>query len=154
MDFEAVDLRQDPNASRYVKDETVQVVLARSAGTIASREGVNHYRRGDALIVGSSGDRWSVARDRFDARYLAVPPLRHGADGAYRSRPVPVLARRIAEPFTVRRCPAGDLLQGGAGDWLLQYAPGDWGIVDAAKFRRLYRPFDAAAPAAAPPAQG
>jgi hypothetical protein len=154
MDFEAIDLCQDPIASWYVKDETVQVVWAHSAGSIASREGVNHYRPGDALIVGCSGDRWSVARDRFDARYLAVPPLRHGADGAYRSRPVPVLARRIAEPFTVRRCTAGDLLQGRAGDWLLQYAPGDWGIVGAAKFRRLYRPYEPAVAVTAPPAPG
>jgi hypothetical protein len=138
--IEGIDLRQDPQATRYFKDETVQVVFACSAGSIASREGLNHYRAADALVTGSAGDRWSVSRDRFDARYQAVPPLRHGADGAYRSRPLPVLARQIPEPFTARRCLGGDLLHGGAGDWLLQYAPGDWGIIEDAKFRRLYRP--------------
>jgi len=35
---------------------------------------------------------------------------------------------------------AGDLLRGSAHDWLLQYAPGDFGLVEDAKFRRLYRP--------------
>jgi PGDYG protein len=153
MDVGAVDLRQDARASWYIKEETVQVEFARVAGSLASREGPNHYRAADALILGSGGDRWSVARERFDARYQAVPPLRHGADGAYRSRPLPVLARQIPQPFTVRRSLAGDRLQGSAGDWLLQYAPGDWGIVEDAKFRRLYRPCEAAPAATSPPAR-
>jgi hypothetical protein len=146
MDFESLDLRQDRAAAWFVKDETVQVAFALHAGSIASREGPNRYRAADALIVGSGGDRWSVSRDRFAARYQPVPPLRHGAKGAYRSRPLPVLARQIPDAFTVRRCAAGDLLRGGAGDWLLQYAPGDWGIVENQKFRRLYRPHPCAQP--------
>lgn len=140
MDFESVDLRQDRRAASYVKHETVQVVFAPGTGCLASREGPNHYFAADALITGSGGDRWSVARDRFDQRYQPVPPLAHGADGAYRSRPLPVLARQIPEAFKARRSLAGDLLRGNPGDWLLQYAPGDWGIVEDGKFRRLYRP--------------
>lgn len=139
MDFESVDLRLDRHACRYVKDETVQVVFAASSGCISSREGPNHYGAGDALITGSGADRWSVSRDRFDQRYQPVAPLPHGSDGAYRSKPLPVLAMQIPEPFTARRCAAGDLLRGNPGDWLLQYAPGDWGIVEDARFRRLYR---------------
>lgn len=146
MDFEAPDLRQDPCAARYVKHETVQVAFARSSGSLESREGANRYQAGDALITGSGGDHWSVSRDRFDARYRPLPPLQHGSDGAYRNKPLPVLARQIPQPFTVPRCPGGDLLHGCAGDWLLQYAPGDWGIVEAAKFQRLYRPEAASAP--------
>jgi PGDYG protein len=140
VDFQSVELRDDPAAASYVKQETVQVVFALDDGSIASREGANHYRAGDALLTGSGGGRWSVSRDRFDQRYQPLPPLRHGADGAYRSLPLPVLARQIPEGFTVRRSAAGDLLHGSAHDWLLQYAPGDWGIVEDARFRRLYRP--------------
>lgn len=150
MDFEAIDLRQDARASCYVKDETVQVVFAHSAGSIASREGANRYAAGDALLTGTGGDRWSVARERFEARYRPLPPLPHGADGAYRNLPLPVLARQIGAAFTVRRRAGGDLLHGGAGDWLLQYAPGDWGIVADARFRQLYRPYPGAGPATAP----
>jgi len=139
VDFESVDLRQDRRACRYVKHETVQVVFASNAGCIASREGPNHYRAGDALITGSGADRWSVSRERFDQRYQPLPPLPHGSDGAYRSKALPVLARQIPEHFTARRCAGGDLLRGNPGDWLLQYAPGDWGIVEDARFRRLYR---------------
>ena len=139
MDFDAPDLRHDRAALSYVKNETVQVVFARAAGSIASREGANQYSAGDALITGSGGDRWSVSRERFDRRYLPLSPLAHGTDGAYRSAPLPVLARQIGDSFTVRRSATGDLLRGHALDWLLQYAPGDWGIVEDAKFRRLYR---------------
>jgi len=143
MNFEQPELRADPEAAWYVKEETVQVSFATAAGTVGSREGPNHYRRGDALVTGSTGDRWSVSRARFDARYQPASPLPHGTDGPYRNRPLPVLARRIAVDFTVRREAGGDPLQGHAGDWLLQYAPGDWGVVAAAKFRRVYRPYQA-----------
>jgi PGDYG protein len=140
MNFEAIDLRQHAQASCYVKDETVDVEFAPSGGSIDSREGANLYRAGDALLTGSCGERWSVARERFDARYQPLPPLAHGADGRYRNRPLPVLATQIASAFSVRRRTGGDLLHGCAGDWLLQYAPGDWGIVAEERFRRLYRP--------------
>jgi hypothetical protein len=50
-----------------------------------------------------------------------------------------VLAKRMNVAFTVERSAGGDLLQGKAGDWLVQYAPGDHGIVAAARFDRVYR---------------
>jgi hypothetical protein len=139
MHFEAVDLREHAGAVSYVKQETVRVAFARAPGSLASREGANHYQPGDALVTGSGGDRWSVSRERFDRRYQPLPPLPHGSDGEYCSLPLPVLACQIPQAFTVRRSAGGDLLRGGAHDWLLQYAPGDWGIVEDAKFRRLYR---------------
>ena len=135
----APDLRSDPEAAVYVKVETVRVTFALSDGVIASREGPNRYQTGDALVTGSTGDRWSVSRARFDSRYQPVPPLSGGQDGAYCSLPVPVHARQIAADFVVLRSAGGDLLHGKAGDWLLQYAPGDWGVVESAKFMRVYR---------------
>jgi hypothetical protein len=151
MHFEAIDLRQDAHAASYVKDETVEVVFAQRAGSIASREGPNLYGAGDALLTGTGGDRWSVARARFDARYRPLPPLPHGADGAYRNLPLPVLARQMATDFTVRRRAGGDLLHGSAGDWLLQYAPGDWGIVAQTRFRQLYHPWHPGGTGTVPP---
>jgi hypothetical protein len=137
--LENIELRSDPQAACYVKDETVRVVFAQRAGEIASREGPNRYAVGDALITSSTGDRWCVSRDRFDAKYEPVAPLAHGVDGAYRNKPLPVLAKQMHEPFCVARSAGGDLLRGLAGDWLLQYAPGDYGVVENARFRRVYR---------------
>jgi len=134
-----IDLSGDAAAALFVKDEVVAVVFARTAGELVSREGPNRFAAGDALITGSTGDHWSVSRLRFDAKYLPVAPLPAGADGTYRSRPVPVLARQMPDAFSVARCAGGDLLQGAAQDWLLQYAPGDFGIVEDARFRQVYR---------------
>ena len=139
-----VDLAGDPAADWFAKDEIVAVAFARTDGELASREGPNRYSAGDALITGSTGDRWSVSRARFEARYLPVAPLRAGEDGGYRSRPIPVRARQMAASFAVARSAGGDLLHGAARDWLLQYAPGDFGIVEEARFRKVYRPLPTA----------
>ncbi len=134
-----IDLRNDPNAARYVKNELVLVAFAGATGELISREGLNRFQTGDALITGSTGDRWCVSRDRFDAKYEAVPPLSHGADGRYRNRPIPVLAKQMRTAFSIARCENGDLLLGLTQDWLLQYGPGDFGIVENARFQKVYR---------------
>ena len=142
LELKNIDLTRDAAAAVFVKNEVVDVVFAAAAGELISREGPNRFQPGDALITGSTGDRWSVSRSRFDAKYVPVAPVEAGADGRYRSRPVPVLARQMAEAFTLARSSGGDVLQGSAQDWVLQYAPGDFGIVENARFQRVYRPFD------------
>ena len=133
------DLTADPAAQRAIKDERVSVEFAVQAGELVSAVGVNRYSPGDALITGSTGDRWCVSRDRFDAKYDPEPPTVQGKAGDYRNRPVAVLAKRMNQPFTVARTAGGDSLSGAAGDWLLQYAPGDYGIVERTRFERVYR---------------
>jgi PGDYG protein len=133
------DLTADPAARRAVKDERVSVEFAVQAGELTSAVGINRYSPGDALITGSTGDRWCVSRDRFDAKYDPEPPTARGEAGDYRNRPVTVLAKRMNESFTVARMAGGDSLSGSAGDWLLQYAPGDYGIVERTRFERVYR---------------
>jgi PGDYG protein len=137
--FNNIDLTRDPKAQRYFKNEIVDVEFAREAGKISSREGANHYAVGDAIITGSNGDHWSVTRDRFDAKYDVIVPLKHGDNGQYRNKRLPVLAKQIQNAFSIRRVAGGDLLHGKANDWLMQYAPGDHGIVDNEKFLRVYR---------------
>jgi hypothetical protein len=148
LEFEVFDLSTDPEARAYVKDEIVEVQFATCDGLLESREGPNRYEAGDALITGSTGDRWSVSRGRFDLKYepLANPgdagidsaDLQPVATKRYRNRPHPVLARCILEPFTARRSAAGDRLHGTAGDWLVQYAPGDYGVVEKTRFAQVY----------------
>ncbi|MGC3982178.1 MAG: PGDYG domain-containing protein [Steroidobacteraceae bacterium] len=134
-----LDLQLDPRARAYVKREIVSVSFARSDGGIQSREGLNRYSTGDALITGSTGDHWSVTRDRFDAKYLPLNGIAHGEDGQYQNRPLPILAIQQTQAFDVERSAGGDVIHGAAGDWLMQYAPGDHGIVENAKFQRVYR---------------
>jgi hypothetical protein len=134
-----IDLSTDPLAARYVKDEIVAVAFARDAGQLQSLEGPNRYAPGDALITGSTGSRWSVSRARFDLKYAPLPPTLAGDDGRYRARPIPILARQLAEAFTAARSAGGDVLRGNANDWLLQYAPGDFGVADNQRFVQVYR---------------
>jgi len=136
-----VDLRTDPAARPFVKDETVHVDFATQAGELMSLEGPNRYAPGDALITGSTGDRWVVSRERFDAKYVpADASFAHGQAGAYRNRPSVVLAKQMREAFSLARSEAGDVLHGHPGDWVLQYAPGDYGVVQAQRFAKVYRP--------------
>jgi hypothetical protein len=137
--FQNVSLESDPLAARYVKDELVTVRFAAVEGVIQSREGPNHYQRADALVTGSTGDNWSVIRARFEEKYEPLAPREMGQDGSYRARRIPVWARQIDEPFAVERRAGGDRLTGNAGDWLLQYAPGDFGLVEDKRFKGVYR---------------
>ncbi|MCO5399530.1 PGDYG domain-containing protein [Ralstonia soli] len=137
-----VDLRTDPAARPFVKDETVHVDFATAPGELMSLEGPNRYAPGDALITGSTGDRWVVSRERFDAKYVSADAsVAHGQAGAYRNRPSVVLAKQMGEAFSMARSEAGDVLHGQAGDWVLQYAPGDYGVVQAQRFAKVYRPY-------------
>ena len=140
IELNQVDLRTDPAAQRVVKDETVAVEFATSTGELMSLEGPNRYAVGDAIISGATGERWVVSRQRFDPKYRpADTALAHGEPGAYRNIPSPVLARRMDEPFTLLRSAGGDRLSGSAGDWVMQYAPGDYGVVKAERFAKVYR---------------
>ncbi len=140
LQLKNIDLTCNGAATQFVKDEVVEVEFATSTSELTSREGRNRYQAGDALITGSTGDRWSVSRARFEARYTPVAPLQPGQNGSYRANPVPVLALQMPEAFTLERSAGGDVLHGLAQDWLLQYAPGDFGVIENARFQRVYRP--------------
>lgn len=138
LELSNIDLTTDPVAARYVKTEIVTVAFAQQAGELISLEGPNRYQAGDALITGSTGSRWSVSRQRFEAKYAAAPPTVDGQDGRYRARPIPILAKRMPEPFTAARSAGGDVLRGKAGDWLLQYGRGDFGVAEHHRFAQVY----------------
>jgi hypothetical protein len=136
-----LDLSTDPAAKRVVKDEAVSVEFAAAAGELMSLEGPNRYAPRDAIVTSGDGERWVVSRERFDAKYVpdTSAQIAHGEPGIYRNRPSVVLAREMHEPFTIARSSDGDVLTGNAGDWVMQYAPGDYGVVKAARFARVYR---------------
>lgn len=139
LELKDIDLTRDPAAAYYLKTEVVQVVFALEPGELISLEGPNKYQIGDAIITGCTGDRWSVDRHRFDAKYQGVAPTQEGHDGAYTARPVPVLAKQINESFTAARSAGRDVLRGEAGDWLMQYGPGDFGVCGQGRFAKVYQ---------------
>jgi hypothetical protein len=134
-----IDLRDDAGAHWVVKDEAVMVEFAAADGVLESEVGANRFAAGDALLTGSTGDRWCVSRDRFDAKYRPEGTLRAGEAGWYRNVPQRIRGKQMAVAFSIARSTGGDVLRGAAGDWLMQYAPGDFGIVARARFTAVYR---------------
>jgi PGDYG protein len=137
-----INLGTDPAARRVQKNERVMVEFAAGEGVLESAVGLNRFAPGDALLTGSTGDRWCVSRDRFDEKYRPEPAVRHGQPGAYRNLPVALLAKQMSEAFSVPRSHGGDVLRGHAGDWLIEYARGDYGIIARARFDRVYTMVD------------
>ena len=137
------DLSADRSAKR-ARDYPVVVTVefAAADGILTTREGPVQYRRGDALLTGIEGERWSVTRKTFDDSYETVPPLRPGKPGQYRKCPCVVWAKSMREPFTVTLDQGRGVLRGEAGDWLVQYAPGHQSVVAAAVFAQAYELLD------------
>jgi PGDYG protein len=134
-----VDLACDVEACWIIKNETVSVEFAEVDGELQSAVGINRYSRGDALVTGSTGDRWCVSRARFDAKHQSVEGRPSGQNGRYCNIPRPIRGKCMGMPFSVARCADGDVLQGVAGDWLVEYGPGDHGIVARGRFAQVYR---------------
>lgn len=127
------DLARDPRAWRVLKRPVVVAVrFAVKDGTCATLEGPVRYRRGDALVTGTVGEQWPIARERFDKTYERV------AEGQYRKRPAVAYALRLQTAMRVPLGDEGDVLEARQGDWLLQYDDGGYGIVDAEVFEQAY----------------
>jgi hypothetical protein len=133
-----VNLSTDSNAVRVQKTERVTVQFATQTGTLQSREGPNNYHSGDAIVQSASGDKWVVNHARFTDKYTAVKPLIMGEDGAYDAVPQVILAKLMHVDFALHRKAGGDLLHGKAGDWVLQYAVGDFGVCEQVRFAQVY----------------
>ncbi len=93
---------------------------------------------GDAIITGTAGEHWRVSRARFPAKYRPVPPTPAGEAGIYVSLPYRILAVPMSEPFEVLLADRVSRLTGGAGDWLVDYGDGSFGVVSAAIFAGTY----------------
>jgi len=135
------DLRADPDALHVLKRALpVAAAFAAGDGICPTLEGPVRYRRGDAVLTGTHGERWPVARELFLAAYDPVPPTRPGEDGDYIKRKLPVLALRLERAVQVPVGWQDDPLEGRPGDWLLRYHDGTHGVLRDAIFRDSYEP--------------
>jgi hypothetical protein len=136
-------LEHDPRALRVCKKPVpVHVEFAAADGICRTLEGEVRFRAGDALLTGGQGEHWPVRRDLFLSSYEPVPPTRSGANGTYRKLPAVARARRLTAAAEVSVSWQNDPLHGQAGDWLIRYADGSYGIVRDSIFRETYAPAD------------
>ena len=117
---------------------TVQVRFVDRNCAVETLEGVVQANPGDAIVTGSFGEVWPVARDSFAGKYKALPPLQPGAAGYYLSLPIEVAATPMHAPFEVVLADGASRLHGQAGDWLVDYGDGNLGIVNADIFKATY----------------
>jgi hypothetical protein len=132
-------LATDPAALRARRRPTlVTVRFAEQAGHVETLEGPVRHQAGDALVTGESGELWPVGRTRFLETHEPVEGTLAGCDGIYRRRSGMVMAKRLSCTEDVVLSGARGTLHGDAGDWLVEYAPGDAAIVAADIFERTY----------------
>lgn len=140
-DFSGEDVAADPRSVRVVKRGIpVPVYFAEEDGMLETREGAIAYRKGDALLTGPEHESWPVVRGRFEEIYDPVPGTRSGANGTYRKKNgIAAVALQVDEPFMVELSDDKGTLRGESGDWLLQYSPGEYGVVGRDIFEATYR---------------
>ena len=139
LDLTEQDISTLPGAKRVVKqDIPVQIYFAKEAGRVKTREGMVSHEAGDAIITGMDKELWPVALSIFKKKYQPIDGTRHGQTQAYLPVAIPAWALQIHEPFTVLLSNERGSLLGKPGDWLLQYAPGECGIVDKDIFEKSY----------------
>lgn len=97
------------------------------------------FEAGDAILTGTRGECWPIARRSFEVNYVPFGPARAGADGKFYKRPSPILGVQMREGFVITA--ARGRLEGKSGDWLVQYdeAGQDLGVVSAEIFAETYR---------------
>lgn len=114
----------------------VEVSFATNDGSIRTSEGVQAYQAGDAICTGVEGEQWPIQRQRFEATYEPMDGQAMGEDGRYVKRPLQVRVLRMDAPFYVET--GWGRLEGDAGDWLVEYGPGDRAVVNGAIFDKTY----------------
>lgn len=131
----------DGDPRRVFARKLVREIQARFTAepcTVQTNEGVVYARAGDAILTGIAGEHWRVSRAHFAARYRPVPPTLAGEDGRYVSLPNHIMCVCMSEPFEVLLADGLSRLHGGAGDWLVDYGDGSFGVVSPAIFAVTY----------------
>jgi hypothetical protein len=106
--------------------------------TVQTREGIVHAHAGDAIVTGTAGEHWRVTRARFAEKYQPVPPTKAGEPGRYASLPYRIMCLPMDTPFEVLLVDGVSRLSGHAGDWLVDYGDGSFGIVSKDIFATTY----------------
>jgi phosphoglycolate phosphatase len=138
-DFTGEDISANPNCVQATKkDIPVPVTFAFEDGVLRTREGAVAYRKGDALLKGGENEEWPVAFQHFKEVYIPTEDTILGKDGKYSKKAFPAFALQVEEPFLVELSDDRGILQGATHDWLLQYAPNNYGIVAQEIFEMTY----------------
>ena len=128
------DLSQDPEGFETAKKPIpLEFSFTDTDQTIETKEGSVQARAGDAIMTGTEGEQWPIPIEKFKQTYDDL------GDGTAAKKDIPVFAKEMSEPFQVKVSWSSDLLSGERGDYLVQYGPGDYGIVGKDIFLKTYK---------------
>ena len=107
--------------------------VAQSDVTVNTKEGPVKARKGDFIMTGTKGENWPIPEDKFRQTY----DVQSGGTTAAKKK-INVRAAQMKKPFEVKVSWSADTLKGKAGDFLVQYGPGDYGVVGKEIFEETY----------------
>ncbi len=116
----------------------VEVEFASTPQLVQTLEGPVRCQAGDAILTGVQGERWPVARERFERKYEPAGGQAAGLPGPYRKRFARVQATRLQAGLELALSGDRGRLCGQPGDWCVWYAPDDAAIVAADVFPKTY----------------
>jgi len=127
------DMSEDPDAFKTAKKPIpLNFRFAEEEETIETKEGPVVAPPGAAIMTGTEGEQWPIPIESFEQTYDVL-------EGVAAKKDIPVFAKEMIEPFQVKVSWSDDLLQGEAGDYLVQYGPGDYGVVGRKIFGDTYK---------------
>ena len=128
------DLSQDLDGFETAKKPIpLQFRYADDEETIQTKEGPVSAKKGDAIMTGTEREHWPIPAEKFEQTYDVLVP------GLAAKKDIPVFAKEMLGSFQVKVSWSDDLLQGEGGDYLVQYGPGDYGVVGKEIFGKTYK---------------
>jgi hypothetical protein len=128
-----IELTNDPSAQQVQKKAIpLQYRIAEKPEIVQTLENPVKARVGDYIMTGTRGENWPIPVEKMKETYDIID------DSTAAKKPLPVPAKQMQEDFFVTVSWSTDKLQGKPGDWLVQYGPGDYGVVEASIFDETY----------------
>jgi len=110
----------------------IKYVVAALNGKMKTNEGDASYKKGDYIVTGVEDESWPISKKKFESTYKIINKT------AAVKKPVSVLAKQMNKGFSVVT-PSGNKLSGKAGDYIIQYAKNDQGVVSKSIFEKSYK---------------
>jgi len=126
--------------TKKVRSKSVdrEVRFADTAGVCQTLEGPVRFSAGDALVTGSQSEEWPIPRTKFDHTYQPSGKTELGSAGLYRKTPRDGIAIQLLAPRSIVLSNGRGVLQGQAGDWVIDYGEGDLSLVSRDLFSAYY----------------
>ena len=129
------DLASDPESFQcFKKPIPLEFRIAQGSEEVKTKEGVVVASSGDYIMTGTKGENWPIPSDQFNYDILT----QDGNTGTAAKKKIIVSAKEMNETFEVKVSWSASTLKGNPGDYLVQYGPGDYGVVGREIFQETY----------------